>query len=45
MKMEFDNTTGIIVAAMQGELGLNLESKKEKVEMLVVDRVERPSPN
>lgn len=45
MKMEFDNTTGIIIAAMRGELGLNLESKKENVEVLVVDRVERPSAN
>ena len=45
MKVEFDNTTGIIIAAMHGELGLDLESKKENVEVLVIDRVEKPSPN
>jgi uncharacterized protein (TIGR03435 family) len=36
MKVEFDNTNGIIIAAMQGELGLRLESKKEVVEVLVI---------
>jgi len=45
MKVEFDNTSGIIIAAMQGELGLKLESKKESVEVLVIDRVEKPSEN
>ena len=45
MKVDFDNTTGIIIAAMRGELGLNLESKKENVEVLVIDRVEKPSAN
>ncbi len=45
MKVEFEDTTGIIIAAMRGELGLNLESKKENVEVIVVDRVEKPSAN
>ncbi len=45
MKTEFDNTTGIIIAALRGELGLNLESKKETVEILAIDHVERPSAN
>jgi uncharacterized protein (TIGR03435 family) len=45
MKMEFENATGIIIEAMQGELGLKLESRKETVEVMVVDRVERPSAN
>ncbi len=45
MKIDFDNTTGIIIAAMRGELGLDLESKKESVEVLAIDRVEKPSAN
>ena len=45
MKVDFDNTTGIIIAAMEGELGLRLESKKENVEVLAIDHVERPSEN
>jgi uncharacterized protein (TIGR03435 family) len=45
MKVEFDNTNGIIIAAMQGEMGLRLESRKEVVEVLVIDHVERPSEN
>lgn len=45
MKMDFDNSTGIIIAALKGELGLNLESRKELVEVLVIDHVERPSEN
>jgi uncharacterized protein (TIGR03435 family) len=34
-----------IFAAMQQQLGLKLESKKAPVEVLVIDHVERPSPN
>lgn len=45
MKVTFDNTTGIVIAAMQGELGLKLESRKEMLEVLVIDRVEKPSAN
>ena len=45
MKPDYANTTGIIMAALQGELGLKLESRKETVEVMVVDRVERPSAN
>jgi uncharacterized protein (TIGR03435 family) len=45
MKMGFDNATGIIVSALKGELGLDLQSRKEEVEVLVIDRVERPSDN
>ncbi len=45
MKMDFDNSTGIIIAAMHGELGLDLESKKENVEVMVIDHVEQPSVN
>ncbi len=45
MKMDFDNSTGIIISALKGELGLELQSRKEEVEVLVIDRVERPSDN
>jgi uncharacterized protein (TIGR03435 family) len=45
MKMEFAEANGIIAAAMQGELGLKLESKKELVNVMVVDHVEKPSEN
>ena len=45
MKMEFDNASGIIIAALQGELGLKLESKRDVVEVMAIYRVERPSEN
>jgi uncharacterized protein (TIGR03435 family) len=45
MKVSFDNSNGIVIAAMQGELGLKLESRKETVDVLVIDRVEKPSAN
>jgi uncharacterized protein (TIGR03435 family) len=45
MKIDFDNTSGIIISALRGELGLDLQSRKEDVEVLVIDRVERPSDN
>lgn len=45
MKTDFENTIGIIVSALRGELGLEFQSKKENVEVLVIDRVEHPSEN
>jgi uncharacterized protein (TIGR03435 family) len=45
MKVDYANTTGIIIAALQGELGLKLESKKEFVDVLVIEHVEKPSEN
>jgi len=45
MKVDFANTNGIIIAALQGELGLKLESKKEFVDVLVIEHVEKPSEN
>jgi uncharacterized protein (TIGR03435 family) len=45
MKVQFDDTIGIIIAALRGELGLDLKSKKENVEIFVIDRVEKPSAN
>ena len=41
----FADTNGIIISALQGELGLKLESKRESVEVLVMDHVEKPSAN
>jgi len=37
--------TGVIFAAMQGELGLKLQSEKITVDVMVVDHVEKPSAN
>ena len=45
MKTDYANTTGIIIAALQGELGLKLESRKESVDVLVIEHVEKPSEN
>jgi len=42
MKPDFLN---IVMAALQGELGLKLESQKVTVAVMVVDRVEKPSEN
>jgi uncharacterized protein (TIGR03435 family) len=39
------DTTSILMAAMEGELGLKLESRKTEVEMMVVDHIEKPSEN
>ncbi len=35
----------VIMTAMQGELGLKLEARKEQVEVMVIDHVEQPSAN
>jgi uncharacterized protein (TIGR03435 family) len=45
MKVDYANTNGIIIAALQGELGIKLESKKESVDVLVIEHVEKPSEN
>jgi len=37
--------TGVIMAALQGELGLKLESQMQTVEVLVVDHMDKPSEN
>ena len=36
---------GVIFAAMQGELGLKLQSEKVTVDVIVVDHLQRPSEN
>jgi uncharacterized protein (TIGR03435 family) len=43
---EQPDITGIVMSALREQLGLNLESRKEPVEILVIDHVERnPTPN
>jgi uncharacterized protein (TIGR03435 family) len=39
------DTTGILMAALEGELGLKMESRKTQVEVMVIDHVEKPSAN
>jgi uncharacterized protein (TIGR03435 family) len=34
-----------VFSSLQEQLGLKLESQKDQVEYLVIDRIERPSPN
>jgi uncharacterized protein (TIGR03435 family) len=36
---------GVIVAALQNQLGLTVESGKGPGDTLVIDHIERPSPN
>ena len=39
------DTTSILMAAMEGELGITMETRKTQVEVMVVDHVEKPSAN
>lgn len=39
------DTTAILKAALQDELGLKMEARKTQVEVLVIDHVEKPSAN
>jgi uncharacterized protein (TIGR03435 family) len=36
---------GVIVPALQNQLGLTLESGKGPGDTLIIDHIERPSPN
>lgn len=40
-----DNGNGIVISALQGELGLKMESKKLPIDVMVVDHIEQPSAN
>ena len=39
------DANGILISALEGELGLKLESRKTLVDVLIIDRVEQPTPN
>ena len=39
------DTTSILMAALQDELGLKLEARKTQVDVVVIDHVEKPSAN
>jgi uncharacterized protein (TIGR03435 family) len=45
MKPDYIDGNSIIANALQGELGLRLEMKKAEVDVMVVERVEKPSAN
>jgi uncharacterized protein (TIGR03435 family) len=39
------DTTSILMAAMEGELGIKMETRKTQVEVMVIDHVDKPSAN
>jgi uncharacterized protein (TIGR03435 family) len=39
------DTTSILMAAMEGELGIKMETRKTPVDIMVIDHVEKPSAN
>jgi uncharacterized protein (TIGR03435 family) len=39
------DSTSILMAALQGELGIKMEARKTPVDVMVIDHVERPSAN
>jgi uncharacterized protein (TIGR03435 family) len=39
------DSTSILMAAMEGELGIKMETRKTQVEVMAVDHVEKPSEN
>jgi uncharacterized protein (TIGR03435 family) len=45
MKTMRPDATSVLMSALPGELGLKLEARKEMVEVMVVDHVEKPSEN
>ncbi len=45
MKPDYMDGNSIIANALQGELGLKLDMRKTAVEVMVIERVERPSEN
>lgn len=45
MKTMHPDATSVLIAALQGELGLKLESRRLPVTVLVIDHVEQPSAN
>ncbi|MDP9038482.1 MAG: TIGR03435 family protein [Acidobacteriota bacterium] len=45
MRTMHPDATAVILAALQGEVGLKLEPRKLMVDVLVIDHVEKPSAN
>lgn len=39
------DSTSILIAAMEGELGIKMETRKTQVDVMVIDHVEKPSAN
>src|ERR1700735_5427262 len=39
------DTTSILMAAMEGELGIKMETRKTQVDVMVIDHAEKPSGN
>lgn len=39
------DSTSILMAAMEGELGIKMETRKTQVDVMVIDHVEKPSAN
>jgi uncharacterized protein (TIGR03435 family) len=45
MGVDRPDSTSILMAALEGELGIKMESRKTQVEVMIVDHVEKPSQN
>lgn len=42
---EADTSAPPLLTALQEQLGLKLESRKEPIDVIVIDHIEKPSPN
>jgi uncharacterized protein (TIGR03435 family) len=45
MDVNRPDSTSILMAAMEGELGIKMETRKTQVDVMVIDHVEKPSAN
>jgi uncharacterized protein (TIGR03435 family) len=39
------DTVSILMAAMEGELGIKMETRRTQVQVMIIDDVEKPSAN